>query len=206
MSLISRISLILLTAIAVACGNDEPENFQKPFLTPSSLSLTVGDKATVVVENLAEFEITYNQEIITAVCSEATINVEAIAAGTTELRIISPSVRLTCPITVVSPADVPYDFSPELENDAERYVSRSLSLNYDTPGTIFFVDADGTISIVDITSGNNITFNESTATLFENGKNIPLSKVSIEKTAGERRWFHLVDADGFHIVLVFSSL
>lgn len=195
-----------MTAIAVACGNDEPVNSQKPFLTPSSLSLTVGDKATVVVENLSEFEITYNPEIITAVCSGKTINVEAIAAGMTDLRIISPSVRLTCPISVVSPADVPYDFSPELENDAERYVSRSLSLNYDTLGTIFSVDADGTISIVDITSGNNITFNESTATLFENGENIPLSKVSIEKTAGEKRWFHLVDADGFHIVLVFSSL
>lgn len=206
MSLISRISLILLTAIAVACGNDEPVNPQEPFLTPSSLSLTVGDKATVVVENLSEFEITYNPEIITAVCSGKTINVEAIAVGMTDLRIISPSVRLTCHISVVSPADVPYDFSPELENDAERYVSRSISLNYDTSGTIFSVDADGTISIVDITSGKNITFNESTATLFENGENIPLSKVSIEKTAGDKRWFHLVDADGFHIVLVFSSL
>ena len=84
-------------------------------------------------------------------------------------------------------------------------MSRSLSLYYSTPGTIFAHEPNGTIHIINIATGDKILFNPKAKTLSENGTDVTLSDVILEKTEGAKRWFHLIDSNGFHIVLVIDN-
>ena len=191
--------------IICSCGNDEPTPVKKtPSLSPTSLSLVVGDNATVTVENLDEFTIFYDKDIISTTVDGNKILVEALSEGETELIVSGDKVRLSCKITVISPSELEYDFSPELADPTERYVSRTLTLSYANNGIMFANAPDGTIKIIDITTGNNVVFNEASRTLEENGTAIPIETVTTEKTEGAKRWLHIVDTNGYHIVLVIG--
>lgn len=203
----SHISLFICSLIfLLSCGNDEPSHADpEPCITPSSISMTVGDEAVATVENLTDFSVTFDRTIIDVTIVNPTILIKAIAPGTSVINIIGSTSRLHCDVTVTDPHDVDYDFAPEAANPDERYVSRSLSLYYSTPGTIFAHEPNGTIHIINIATGDKILFNPKAKTLSENGTDVTLSDVILEKTVGAKRWFHLIDSNGFHIVLVIDN-
>ncbi len=202
----SIIISLLLAVVMTACGNDEPQ--RRPVeasISPQSLTLEIDQSAQLTVTGLDEFSLLYNSEIVAAEVTGNIVTVTALKAGETEMRIVGESVRLSCLITVLSPDDVPYDFTAELADNSERYHSHYVSLRYDNPGTFFNRFSDGTIEIVEIESGSHIEFNPDEKRLAENGQAVSLRSVTVEKEEVGLRWFHIVDSDGYHIVVVAET-
>ena len=57
-----------------------------------------------------------------------------------------------------------YDFAEELKDSHCRYVSPSLSIYYDTPGTMFSVEDNRIIEIRDLSTGDYLKFDLGTNT------------------------------------------
>lgn len=213
--------LALCACVVSACGDntDEPTAKERPSLSVSTLNLEVGDTVTLQVNNAEEINSANvsNPAIVSLRIDGTSICLKALAAGETVVNINVDGARLCCEVIVVEPLMPNYDFTPEIQNTQSRYVSPSLKMTYETPGTIFSVAHNGTIEVHSLITGNSITFNPGTieltegllpnATLQVNGNNIELQEVTLEKlTPDNSMWLNLLDAKGNRIVLVITDM
>lgn len=211
---------VMLLSVFIACSSDdEPEERLRPSLSTSTLSLKVGEKAVLHVSNVEKISsaTTDAPNIISLKVEDSDIEVTALKEGDATIHVNVDGARLNCKVTVVASSTPICDFSGELQDERSRYVSPLLSMYYDTPGTIFLVEKNGTIDVRSLITGDYITFtpgmekleegNLENASLQVNGNNIMLKSVILYRlTLDGSMWYHLVDEYGNNIVLVVTDL
>ncbi len=214
---------IILIGIAASCdSNDEPignpTNQPRPYLSDTTLALAVGDSTILHVINADSITsaTTNAPKIIYLEVFDTCITVKALSKGEATININTHGARLSCNVKVSAIASPSFDFSKELQDNRCRFTSPSLSLYYDTPGTIFSLASDRSIEVRSLITGDHITFSLCTnpqegnlpnATLHANGSLIELKQATLERiTPDNSMWFNLLDSNDNHIVLVVTGL
>lgn len=213
----------LLSGIISSCSDDEPIvdpiKQLRPSLSDSILNISVGDSAVLRVLNADTILsiMTNNPKVIAHEVTDSIIIVKALCEGEAIIVVNTIGARLDCDVIVAASPVPTYDFSKELQNTRSRYVSPSLTMNYDTPGTIFSMAQIGTVEVRSLITGDSIIFNPGTveliegllpnATLHVNGSDIELQETILEKiTSDNSMWLNLLDAKGNRIVLVVTDM
>lgn len=213
----------LLAGVITSCNGDEPVaepiTQLRPSLSDSVLNISVGDSAVLRVLNVDTIlSVTTNMpEIISHEISDTIITVKALSEGEATVIVNTIGARLRCDVFVSAKPISSYDFSKELQNALCRYVSHSLSMSFDTPGTIFSIKESGVIEVRSLITGDNILFSPGmdeltegllpNATLQVNGNYIEIQEVILEKVAPDNSmWLNLLDAKGNRIVLVVTDM
>lgn len=218
---ISRLMLVLLiVVVCIGCSNDdEPIVKPRPSLSATSLNLEVGDSAIIYVDNADSVvsAITDAPQVISLSIDGDNIVVQALAQGEAVITVNTYGARLRCDVVVNSPKAPQYDFSKELQDYRSRFVSTSMSLYYDTPGTIFSVSSINIIEVRSLITGDNILFNpgevalkEGTlpnATLQINGNSVELKQATLEHiTTDDSMWLNLLDDNNNRIIIVVTDI
>ena len=145
------------------------------------------------------------------------IVVYAHAEGEATINIGVDGARLKCDVKVVEAEKTAVDFTEEINDSCSRYASPSLSIYYDTPGTLFSITDENIIEIRDLSTSDYIKFNPGTAQLKEgtlanaslevNGINISLMRATLIRLAPNgSMWFYLIDTYGNNIILAVTDL
>ena len=210
----------LISIVGVGCNDaDEPIERLRPSLSVSQLSLEVGDSAILQVVNADTIiSATTNAPQVVMLRVEGTnVIVKAIAQGEATVAINVKGARLKCDVTVIG-VDTPQDdFDKELLDERCRFVSQSLSLYYDTPGTIVSVTNGNVIEMRSLITGDNISFNPGTtplqegllpnATLKINDTPVNLKQASLVRLATDgSMWINILDTNGNRMVLVVTDM
>ena len=210
----------LISIVGVGCNDaDDPIERLRPSLSVSQLSLEVGDSAMLQVVNADTIiSATTDAPQVIALRVEGTnVIVKAIAQGEATVAINVKGARLKCDVTVIG-VDTPQDdFDKELLDERCRFVSSSLSLYYDTPGTIVPVTNGNMIEMRSLITGDNISFNPGTtplqegllpnATLKINDTPVNLKQASLVRLATDgSMWFNLLDSKGNRMTLVVTDV
>ena len=205
----------LISIVGVGCNDaDEPIERLRPSLSVSQLSLEVGDSAMLQVVNAdAIISATTDAPQVVMLRVEGTnVIVKAIAQGEATVAINVKGARLKCDVTVIG-VDTPQDvFDKELLDERCRFVSQSLSLYYDTPGTIVSVTNGNVIEMRSLITGDNISFNPGTTMLQEgllpnaalkiNDTPVNLKQASLVRLATDgSMWLNLLDTNDNNITL-----
>lgn len=211
---------ILLTYILVSCGSDgESEPRLHPTLSDSTIEIEVGDSTILQVLNAQTItSVSTNEpEVISLRISGTDIIVVAIAEGNAYINVNIEGVKLNCKVIVAASPVNTYDFIQELQDERSRFVSPSLSIYYDTPGTIFSIAEGYVVEIYDLSTGDHVVFNPGASVLSEgelpnatlqvNGNIIELKQKTLElyKSDGSM-WFNLLDVNDNRLVLVVADL
>lgn len=211
---------ILLTYILVSCGSDgESEPRLHPTLSNSTIEIEVGDSTILQVLNAQTItSVSTNEpEVISLRISGTDIIVTALAEGDAYINVNIEGVKLNCKVIVSASPVNSYDFTQELQDERCRFVSSSLSIYYDTPGTIFSIAEGNVVEIHNISTGDHVVFNAGTSVLLEgelpnamlqiNGNTIELKQKTLEllKLDGSM-WFNLLDVNNKRFVLVVANL
>ena len=214
-NIILSIFVVLLTCAVASCSeDDEPVVKERPSLSVTSLSLEVGDSAILHVANADTiYSATTNASNVVSMRIEGVdIIVKALAVGEASININVNGARLMCGIEVYEKSTTKEDFSAELNDDRCRFVSPSLTIYYDTPGTIFSIANNQIIEIRDLSTGDYVKFDMGTTTptqgtlnnasLTINGASVNLKYASLEHhTPDGSMWFHLIDYNNNSLVL-----
>ena len=216
-----KLLLVALISIAgVGCNDaDEPIERLRPWLSVSQLSLEVGDSAMLQVVNADTIISTTTDapQVVMLRVEGTNVIVKAIAQGEAAVAINVKGARLKCDVTVIS-VDTPQDdFDKELLDERCRFVSQSLSLYYDTPGTIVSVTNGNVIEMRSLITGDNISFNPGTtmlqegllpnATLKINDTPVNLKQASLVRLATDgSMWLNLLDSKGNRMTLVVTDI
>lgn len=213
------VSLLMLVVCVGCSDDDEPVERLRPSLSVSSLSLEVGDSATLHVDNIDSVisAVTNAPQVVALRVEGANVVVKALAQGDAVVTINVEGARLKCDVTVTKDDTPQYDFSQELLDDRCRFVSPTLSMYYDTPGTIFSIATDGTIEVRSLISGDHISFNPGTKNISEgslpnaslkiNDSPIELKQTTLHRlTPTGSMWLSLLDTHGNRMVLVVTEL
>lgn len=210
----------LISIVGVGCNDaDDPIERLRPSLSVSQLSLEVGDSAMLQVVNAdAIISATTDAPQVVMLRVEGTnVIVKAIAQGEATVAINVKGARLKCDVTVIG-VDTPQDvFDKELLDERCRFVSQSLSLYYDTPGTIVSVTNGNVIEMRSLITGDNISFNPGTtilqerllpnATLKINDTPVNLKQASLVCLATDgSMWINILDTNGNRMVLVVTDM
>ena len=210
----------LISIVGVGCNDaDDPIERLRPSLSVSQLSLEVGDSAMLQVVNADTIisATTDAPQVIMLRVEGTNVIVKAIAQGEATVVINVKGARLKCDITVIG-VDTPQDdFDKELLDERCRFVSQSLSLYYDTPGTIVSVTNGNVIEMRSLITGDNISFNPGTtplqegllpnATLKINDTPVNLKQASLVRLATDgSMWFNLLDSKGNRMTLVVTDV
>ncbi len=205
----------LISIVGVGCNEeDEPIERLRPSLSELQLNLEVGDSAMLqVIDADTVISVTTDApQVIALRVDGSNVIVKAIAQGYAVVVVNVKGARLKCDVTVIG-VDTPQDdFSQELQDERCRFVSPSLSLYYDTPGTIVSVTKGNVIEMRSLITGNNISFTPGTTTLYEgrlpnatlkiNDTSVNLKHASLEHhTPDGSMWFHLIDTNDNNITL-----
>lgn len=213
----------LLSGIISSCSDDEPIvdpiKQLRPSLSDSILNISVGDSAVLRVLNADTIlsVMTNNPKVIAHEVTDSIIIVKALCEGKVIIVVNTIGARLSCDVRVVASPIPTYDFSKELQDTRSRYVSPSLTMNYDTPGTVFSMAQNGIVEVRSLITGDSISFNPGTVELIEgllhnatlqvNGNDIELQGTTLEKiTSDNSMWLNLLDAKGNRIVLVVTDM
>ena len=210
----------LISIVGVGCNDaDDPIERLRPSLSVSQLSLEVGDSAMLQVVNADTIISTTTDapQVIMLRVEGTNVIVKAIAQGEATVAINVKGARLKCDVTVIG-VDTPQDdFDKELLDERCRFVSQSLSLYYDTPGTIVSVTNGNVIEMRSLITGDNISFNPGTtplqegllpnATLKINDTPVNLKQASLVRLSPDgSMWINILDTKGDRIVLVSTDL
>lgn len=210
----------LISIVGVGCNDaDEPIERLRPSLSVSQLSLEVGDSAMLQVVNADTIisATTNAPQVVMLRVERTNVIVKAIAQGEATVAINVKGARLKCDVTVIG-VDTPQDdFDKELLNERCRFVSPSLSLYYDTPGTIVSVAKGNVIEMRSLITGDNISFNPGTTTLQEdnlpnatlkiNDTPVNLKQASLVRLATDgSMWINILDTNGNRMVLVVTDM
>ena len=210
----------LISIVGVGCNDaDDPIERLRPSLSVSQLSLEVGDSAILQVVNTDTIisATTDAPQVVMLRVEGTNVIVKAIAQGEATVAINVKGARLKCDITVIG-VDTPQDdFDKELLDERCRFVSPSLSLYYDTPGTIVSVTNGNVIEMRSLITGDNISFNPGTtplqegllpnATLKINDTPVNLKQASLVRLATDgSMWLNLLDSKGNRMTLVVTDI
>ena len=199
----------------VSCDEDvEPIVKERPSLSATTLSLEVGDSAILHVANADTIYMasTNAPNVVSVRIDGIDIIVKALTVGEANININVNGARLMCGVEVYEKTTTKDDFSTELNDDRCRFVSPSLAIYYDTPGTIFSIANNQKIEIRDLSTGDHVKFDMGTTTptqgtlnnasLIINGTTIILKHASLEHhTPDGSMWFHLIDTNDNSITL-----
>lgn len=215
---------IMLMGLTASCdSNDEPidnpTNQPRPYLSDTSITLAVGDSAILHVINADSITsaTTSDHKIISLEISDTNITAKALSKGEATISVNAYGARLSCNVKVTASATPSFDFGKELQDNRCRFTSPSLSLYYDTPGTIFSLSNDRSIEARSLITGDHITFYPGTtnpkegnlpnATLHANATQIELKQATLERiTPDNAMWFNLLDTSNNRIILVVTDL
>ena len=212
--------MALISIVGVGCNDaDDPIERLRPSLSVSQLSLEVGDSAILQVVNTDTIisATTDAPQVIMLRVEGTNVIVKAIAQGEATVAINVKGARLKCDVTVIG-VDTPQDdFDKELLDERCRFVSPSLSLYYDTPGTIVSVTNGNVIEMRSLITGDNISFNPGTtmlqegllpnATLKINDTPVNLKQASLVRLATDgSMWINILDTNGNRMVLVVTDM
>lgn len=210
----------LISIVGVGCNDaDDPIERLRPSLSVSQLSLEVGDSAILQVVNTDTIisATTDAPQVIMLRVEGTNVIVKAIAQGEATVAINVKGARLKCDVTVIG-VDTPQDdFDKELLDERCRFVSQSLSLYYDIPGTIVSVTNENVIEMRSLITGDNISFNPGTtplqegllpnATLKINDTPVNLKQASLVRLAADgSMWLNLLDSKGNCMTLVVTDI
>ena len=210
----------LISIVGVGCNDaDDPIERLRPSLSVSQLSLEVGDSAMLQVVNADTIISTTTDapQVVMLRVEGTNVIVKAIAQGEATVAINVKGARLKCDVTVIG-VDTPQDdFDKELLDERCRFVSQSLSLYYDTPGTIVSVTNGNVIEMRSLITGDNISFNPGTtplqegllpnATLKINDTPVNLKQASLVRLAADgSMWINILDTNGNRMVLVVTDM
>lgn len=217
--ILSLICVIMLGVLMSCQEDDEPSPTLRPALDITELTIEVGDSARLQVCNTdsINFVSTNNPQVISLRIDGTDVVVYALAKGTAIINVGVNGARLKCDVEVVDVETPALDFSKELNDSRSRYVSPSLSIYYDTPGTLFSITDENIIEIRDLSTSDYIKFNPGTAQLKEgtlanasldvNGVNVSLMRATlIRLTPDGSVWFYLIDTYGNNIILAVTDL
>lgn len=211
---------ILLTGILVSCGSDgESEPRLHPTLSSSTIEIEVGDSTILQVLNAQTItSVSTNEpEVVSLSILGTDIMVTALAEGHAYINVNIEGVKLNCKVIVTASPVNSYDFNQELQNERCRFVSPSLSIYYDTPGTIFSIVEGNVVEIYDLSTGDQVVFNSGTSVLSEgelpnailqiNGNTIELKQKTLEALKPDgSMWLNLLDVNDNRLVLVVTDL
>lgn len=213
------VCIVMLISFMSCSDDDEPVERLRPSLSVSSLNLEVGDSAILKVNNVESGISVFTDapKVIALRVVGTDIIVKALSQGEAIISVRVSGARLTCNVVVLGMDTPEYDFNKELQDERCRFVSPTLTMYYDTPGTIVSVTKDNVIEVRSLITGDNISFNPGTKTLAEgNIHNASLkinnTPVSLKQTTLHRltptgsMWFALLDTKGNRIVLVITDL
>ncbi len=210
----------LISIVGVGCNDaDDPIERLRPSLSVSQLSLEVGDSAILQVVNADTIISTTTDapQVVMLRVEGTNVIVKAIAQGEATVAINVKGARLKCDVTVIG-VDTPQDdFDKELLDERCRFVSQSLSLYYDTPGTIVSVTNGNVIEMRSLITGDNISFNPGTtplqegllpnATLKINDTPVNLKQASLVRLATDgSMWLNLLDDNNNRIIIVVTDI
>lgn len=210
----------LMMVVVVGCSNnDEPVERLRPSLSMSSLNLEVGDSAILKVNNVESgiSVFTDTPQVIALRVVGTDIIVKALSQGEAIISVSVSGARLKCNVVVVGTDTPEYDFSKELQDERCRYVSPTLSMYYDTPGTIVSVTDDNVIEVRSLITGDLVTFtpgvkklvegNLENASLQVNGNNMVLKSVELHRLDPDgSMWIEMIDDNDNRIVLAITDL
>ncbi|MBR5332972.1 MAG: hypothetical protein IKV32_06735 [Muribaculaceae bacterium] len=212
--------LSMLMAFVASCDEGaEPVVKERPLLSATTLSLEVGDSAILHVANADTIYMasTNAPNVVSVRIDGIDIIVKALTVGEANININVNGARLMCGVEVYEKTTTKDDFSTELNDDRCRFVSPSLAIYYDTPGTIFSIANNQIIEIRDLSTGDHVKFDMGTTTptqvtlnnasLIINGTSINLKHASLEHhTPDGSMWFYLIDTNDNSIILVVANL
>lgn len=212
--------MALMSIVGVGCNDaDEPIERLRPSLSVSQLSLEVGDSAILQVVNTDTIisATTDAPQVVMLRVEGTNVIVKAIAQGEATVAINVKGARLKCDVTVFGIEPPQDDFDKELLNERCRFVSPSLSLYYDTPGTIVSVTKGNVIEMRSLITGDYISFNPGTtplqegllpnATLKINDTPVNLKQTSLVRLATDgSMWLNLLDSKGNRMTLVVTDI
>ena len=210
----------LISIVGVGCNDaDEPIERLRPSLSVSQLSLEVGDSAMLQVVNADTIisATTDAPQVVMLRVDGTNVIVKAIAQGKATVAINVKGARLKCDVTVIGIEAPQDDLDKELLDERSRFVSPSLSLYYDTPGTIVSVAMGNVIEMRSLITGDNISFNPGTTTLQEgnlpnatlkiNDTPVNLKQASLVRLATDgSMWLNLLDSKGNRMTLVVTDI
>ena len=210
----------LISIVGVGCNDaDDPIERLRPSLSVSQLSLEVGDSAMLQVVNADTIisATTDAPQVVMLRVEGTNVIVKAIAQGEATVAINVKGARLKCDVTVIGIEAPQDDFDKELLDERCRFVSPSLSLYYDTPGTIVSVTNGNVIEMRSLITGDNISFNPGTtmlqegllpnATLKINDTPVNLKQASLVRLATDgSMWINILDTNGNRMVLVVTDM
>lgn len=219
-NIILSMFVALLTCAVASCSKDvEPVVKERPSLSATSLSLEVGDSAILHVANADTIYLaTTNAPNVVSIRIEGVdIIVKALAVGEAKINVGVSGARLMCGVEVYEKTSIKDDFSAELNDNRCRFVSPTLAIYYDTPGTIFSVEDNRTIEIRDLSTGDYVKFDMGitilaqgpleNASLWINEQKINVNYASLEKyTAEGDMWIHIIDQYGNDMALVVTDM
>ena len=217
--ILSLMCFIMFGALVSCSEDDEPTPTLRPTLSATELAIEMGDSARLQVLNAdsINFVSTNNSQVLSLRIEGTDVIVYALAEGEAKININVNGARLYCDVVVNKNATPQIDFSKELQDVRTRFVSPSLSLFYETPGTIVSVAEGNMIEMRSLITSDNIIFNlgevalkEGTlpnATLQINGNSVELKQATLERLSPDgSMWINILDTNGNRMVLVVTDM
>jgi|GEM_PF-2471837 len=210
---------ILTIAILASCNSahhDEPR--PRPTIDTDELSMYVGETAEIHVSDADDISAETLTDVVavTADSERGIIIVEALREGLSTITIRADGALMHCYVKVSaasapdpdSPApEEPTDEREQLADATPRYVSSTLTMRHDTPGTIVIQYADGTrYAIRSLLTGDYIFFDAGipsrAATLSVNGDDVELADAKVAYSRDGMTWYRLLTARWRHTVWI----
>ncbi|MBQ9073062.1 MAG: hypothetical protein IJY30_01155 [Muribaculaceae bacterium] len=202
-----------------SCNNSD--NNPAPSLSHETLDINVGENALLTVHNAEHISASSGIPVVDLNITRNRITISAIKPGQTTIDITADNRhQLQCLVTVnetenLTPEGDRYSFEPELCNSETRYVSKEITMYYNTGGIIVSVKKDNDISFLNLDNGQSVNFKFDgqpaigqlqNPVLTINRQNINIANASIEQLNDDGLWIHITTDDNEHIPLVITAL
>lgn len=214
--------------ILTAChSRDDDDGLLFAAISADSVELIVGQQTAVSVSNATDIRaVSEDAAIATATVVGNEVIIEGVSTGLTSVTIYGDRRAMRCRVNV-KPGATSVDTDPEspqepqddaeLSDDEVRYVSKMLTMRYQTPGTIFMCYTDGRrIVMRSLDTGDAVTFDFGTsqrnehpltqAALNVNGEDVALDSAAIVRVSDDRVWVRIHTAEWNHTVWLVVPL
>ena len=205
-------ALIALLMLSACHSRNDDDALLFSSLSADNVELIVGQKAIVTVYDAREIKAASEDEsVATATVEGDAVIITGVSVGQTSVTITGDRRLMRCRV-VVKPGSTSVDTDPdapqepedltEMADEGVRYVSKMLTMRYDTPGTMFMSYADGRrVAMRSLDTGDAVTFDFGTVvrqegplehTLLDvNGEAVDLDAADIVRLSADRVWVRL---------------
>lgn len=212
------IAILTVTLLAGCKSSHHDEPRPRPTIDTDELSMYVGETAEVHVSDADDLSAEASTSVVavTADAGRGVIAVEALREGLATITVRADGAIMHCYVKVSAASEPdpdnpapeePTDEREQLADATPRYVSTTLTMRHDTPGTIVMRYADGTrYAIRSLLTGDYISFDAGTpsraATLSVNGDDVELTDAQVADTHDGMTWYRLLTARWRHTVWI----